>query len=177
MNKTHNESELLEAAGIVYLTSENSSFEKKGDFLSVTVKKDGEAETTDKVSLHRLFPYDKRDEYISVLNSDNTEIGIVASLDLFEGKEKDLLTAELKRKYYICKLVSVLSIRDRFGFSYWKALSVDGEVTFTVRDAHNSIRTNSDGKIQITDIDNNRYELEPYATLDAKTKKRIELYV
>lgn len=174
--KIHNESELLDAAGILYLSPDNCSFAKNGDFLSVTVKKDEDV-TYEKVSLHRLFPYDKRDEYISVLDPDNVEIGIVASLELFDNDQHDLLTAELRRKYYICKLESVLSVRDRFGFSYWKAMSADGEVTFTIRDAHNSIRTNGDGKIQLTDIDNNRYELEAFQTLDSKTRKRIELYV
>ena len=56
-------------------------------------------------------------------------------------------------------------------------MSADGEVNFTIRDAHNSIRKSSDGRIQLTDIDNNRYELEPFETLDSKTRKRIELYV
>jgi len=105
------------------------------------------------------------------------EIGIISKItDLGEKAEK-LILDELKRKYYICKLKSVISIKDRFGFSYWKALSDDGEVSFTIRDAHNSIRTNSDGKILLSDIDNNRYELEPFDTLDAKTRKKIELYV
>ncbi|MBQ8524339.1 MAG: DUF1854 domain-containing protein [Clostridia bacterium] len=171
-----NENELLDAAGIVYLTPENCTFAKKGDFLSVTLKESDRA-SYEKVSLHRLFPYDKRDEYISVLDTDNAEIGIITKLDNFKGEENELLCAELKRKYYICKLLSVLSVRDRFGFSYWKAMSADGEVSFTIRDAHNSIRTNSNGKIQLTDIDNNRYELEPFDTLDSKTRKRIELYV
>lgn len=174
--KIKNESELLEAAGILYLTPENCSFAKNGDFLSVTVTKD-EDKVYDKVSLHRLFPFDKRDEYISVLDCDSVEIGIISKIaDLGEAAEK-LILDELKRKYYICKLKSVISIKDRFGFSYWKALSEDGEVSFTIRDAHNSIRTNSDGKILLSDIDNNRYELEPFDTLDAKTRKKIELYV
>ena len=172
----HSESELLEAAGIVYLSPENCSFEKNGDFLSVTVKK-RDAEKYEKVSLHRLFPYDKRDEYISVLDPDKVEIGIIPSIDVFDSTERELLASELKRKYYICKLNSVLSVRDRFGFSYWKAMSDDGEVNFTIRHAHNSIRKSSDGRIQLTDIDNNRYELEPFETLDSKTRKRIELYV
>lgn len=174
--KIKNESELLEAAGILYLTPENCSFAKNGDFLSVTVTKD-EDKVYDKVSLHRLFPFDKSDEYISVLDCDSVEIGIISKItDLGETAEK-LILDELKRKYYICKLKSVISIKDRFGFSYWKALSEDGEVSFTIRDAHNSIRTNSDGKILLSDIDNNRYELEPFDTLDAKTRKKIELYV
>lgn len=175
--KTHNESALLEAAGILYLSPDNCSFSVNGDFLSVTLTHGGEVKSYSKVSLHRLFPYDKRDEFISVLDEDKVEIGIIETLDIFDDATHELLRGELKRKYYICHLTSVLSISDRFGFAYWKALSKDGEVTFTVRDAHNSIRTGSDGRITITDIDKNRYELAPFDTLDQKTRRRIELYV
>lgn len=173
----HNESELLEAAGILYLSPDNCSFSKNGDFLSVTVECDNKKSTYPKVSLHRLFPYDRRDEFISVLDEDKVEIGIIEKLDVFDADTLALLSSELKRKYYICRLNSVLSINDRFGYTYWKAQSDDGEVSFTVRDAHNNIRTGSDGRITINDIDKNRYELAPFDTLDAKTRRRIELYV
>ncbi len=176
MNK-HNESELLDAAGIVYLDPDNCSFSKNGDFLSVKLTNIANAGECPKVSLHRLFPYDKHEEYISVLNEDNVELGIITDLSVFPESTRELLRAELHRKYYICRLKSVTSVRDRFGFSYWKAVSSDGEITFTVRDAHNSIRTSSDGKITISDIDNNRYELEPLESLDKRTRRRIELYV
>ncbi len=175
--KAHNESELLDAAGILYLSPENCSFSRSGDFLSVTVEHGGEKRSVGKTSLHRLFPFDKREEFISVLDEDKVEVGIIKQLDIFPEETQRLLESELKRKYYICHLKSVISVRERFGFSYWRALSDDGEVSFTVRDAHNSIRTGSDGRITVSDIDSNRYELAPFDTLDAKTRRRIELYV
>lgn len=171
-----NDTELLDAAGILYLTKDNCSFEKYGDFIGMKLKLE-EEKCYKRVNLHKLFPFDRASNYISVLDCDSNEIGIIRSLDELPSEVSELLTSELGRKYYVCKLSSILSVKDRFGFSYWKAMGSNGEVTFTIRDAHNSIRRNADGTILLTDIDNNRYELPAFDLLDKKSKKRIEIYL
>jgi len=170
------EKELLDAAGIVYLNNENCKFEKNGDFVSLTLKSSEET-SYPRVNLHRLFPFDNPYNYISVLDSESQEIGIIADLNVFGKECRDLLTRELERKYYVCELKSVTSVKDRFGFSYWKTQSADGEVTFTIRDTHNSLRQNIDGKISISDIDGNRYILPPIEKLDKKSRRLVELYL
>lgn len=170
------EKELLDAAGIVYLTKENCRFDKNGDFVSLTVNSPEET-TYPRVNLHRLFPFDNPYNYISVLDSESQEIGIIADLKVFDEKTKEILINELERKYYVCALTSVTSVKDRFGFSYWKAQSGDGEVTFTIRDTHNSLRQNLDGMISISDIDGNRYTLPALEQLDKKSRRLVELYL
>ena len=170
------EKELLEAAGIVYLTSENCKFFKNGDFVGL-VKLGDEEQTFTRVTLHRLFPYDKPFSYISVLDSESTEIGIIEEINVFEEDIREILTHELERKYYVCELSGITSVRDRFGFSYWKTQSKNGEIVFTIRDAHNSLRQNIDGKISITDIDGNRYLLPSLEELDKKSRRLVELYL
>ncbi|MBR6807683.1 MAG: DUF1854 domain-containing protein [Clostridia bacterium] len=170
------EKELLEAAGIVYLTCANCRFEKKGDFVSLDLL-GNEAKNYSRVNLHRLFPFDRPYSYISVLDSDSQEIGIIAEIGDFDEETCELLKHELDRKYYVCDLISVSSVKDRFGFSYWKVQSTAGEITFTIRDTHNSLRENIDGKISISDIDGNRYTLPPLAKLDKKSRRLVELYL
>ena len=170
------EKELLEAAGIVYLTSDNCKFAKKGDFICLELQ-GNEKKNYSRVNLHRLFPFDKPYNYISVLDSDSQEIGIISDIENFDEDSRELLKHELERKYYVCVLNSVTSVKDRFGFSYWKTQSDDGEVTFTIRDTHNSLRQNIDGKISITDIDGNRYTLPPLDILDKKSRRLVELYL
>ena len=64
---------------IVYITPENAVFEEKNHFLTLqltTTKEDGTAETAnyDRVFLHRSFPYDHPEAYISVQDGDKNEI-------------------------------------------------------------------------------------------------------
>ena len=170
------ENELLEAAGIVYLTKDNCSFEKNGDFLSLTICSDEEKKYS-RVNLHRMFPFDMPYKYISVLDMESVEIGIIAYTDIFDRDISELIKAEIDRKYYVSKINSVTSVRDRFGFSYWKTQSDNGEVIFTIRDAHNSIRLNRENEVLINDIDGNRYILPPLSTLDKKSRRLLELYL
>ncbi len=174
--KNKNLSELEEAAGILYLEPSFCRFEKAGDFLSCTLCREDETHYK-RISLHRMFPYDTPYGYISVLNTESEEIGIIRDITLFGDEVSEYLRLELDRKYYVCKLRGVLSVKDRFGFSYWKAISDDGDVTFTLRDAFNNIRKNSDGTVFITDIDSNSYALPPVETLDAKSRRCVELYL
>lgn len=169
-------SQLIDAAGIVYLTSENCKFRRNGDFLAVTLNSADTKEYT-RVKLHRMFPFNCPDNYISVLNNDSEEIGIITDFSNFDTDTVELIKNELDRKYYVCKLNSIISVKERFGFSYWKAMSEHGEISFTIKDVHSSIRVNGIGNILISDIDSNRYELPEMDKLDSKSKKLIELYL
>ena len=130
-----------------------------------------------RVNLRRMFPYDKPFSYISVLDSDDTEIGMIKELSDFPEDTFELLKSELERKYYICHLLSIISVKDRFGFSHWKCKTVDGTVTFTIRDVNNNIRQKPNGSVMLTDVDSNRYEIDSPEKLDKKSRKRIELYL
>ena len=171
------DSRLIEAAGIVYLTEENCKFTKNGDFLGLDYDKGGETVKYERVNLHRMFPFNIPFKYISVLNTDSEEIGIISSLTDFGSETEALLKKELERKYYVCELVSLISVKDRFGFSYWKAIGTDGEISFTIKDVHSSVRLDGLGNIMISDIDGNRYTLPSVDRLDSKSKKLIELYL
>ena len=177
-----NDSELIRAAGITYLTPETCLIKKKGDFLSVSVKNNSEESdesfvSYDRVNLHRMFPYDSEYKYISVLDLDSAEIGIIKDVSVFDADARELIENELHRKYYVCRLHRIESILDRYGYSYWKAESSDGEVSFTLRDTYSSILKSSDGEIFIIDIDGNRYDLPPFDSLDKKSKKLIDIYL
>lgn len=168
---------LIEAAGIVYLTEDNCKFTKNGDFLGMEYKNGEEIVKFERVNLHRMFPFNIPFKYISVLNSDTEEIGIISDLSIFDNETEVLLKNELERKYYVCELKGLISVKDRFGFSYWKAKGADGEISFTIKDVHSSVRLDGLGNIMISDIDSNRYSLPSVDKLDNKSKKLIELYL
>lgn len=173
----NNNTRLIEAAGIVYLTNENCKFVKNGDFLGVELINGEETVKHERVSLHRMFPFNIPFKYISVLNTDSEEIGMIVDLSIFDNETETLLKNELERKYYVCPLTELISIKDRFGFSYWKAKGIDSDISFTIKDVHSSVRLDGLGNIMISDIDGNRYTLPSVDKLDSKSKKLIELYL
>ncbi len=168
---------LIEAAGIVYLTEGNCKFTKNGDFLGMEYDNGEEKTVYERVNLHRMFPFNIPYKYVSILNTDSEEIGIISDLSLFDKETEIILKNELERKYYVCELNALISVKDRFGFSYWKAKGIDGEIAFTIKDVHSSVRLDGLGNILISDIDGNRYSLPSVDKLDSKSKKLIELYL
>ena len=158
----------------VQITKENSSFSMKNGFLFMACPKDAEPR---RVLLHRDFPFDHPWEYISVLSTDNMELAFIQNVDLFDGEEKELLVRELERKYYTPSIKKIISVKDRFGFSYWDVETESGKVTFTLQDTFKSISRAGDNKLFFSDVDGNRFVIENIEALDKKSHKKIELYL
>ncbi len=162
------------AANIVRLDSSNSSFGMKNGFLTVTK---GE-ESYDRVFLHRTFPFDKPWEYISVIDADNKEIGIIYNIADYDSETEELLRTELNRKYYEPKVKSIVSLKERYGFSYWTIITKeDRKVSFTMQDTFRNIIRAGDDRAILLDVDGNRFVIESLMGLDKKSHKKIELYI
>ncbi|MCQ2456585.1 MAG: DUF1854 domain-containing protein, partial [Clostridia bacterium] len=121
-------------------------------------------------------PFDNPYSLISVLDPDSVEIGIIEDVGVF-GDEAGIIKDEINRKYYICELKSVKSIKERWGSSTWKATDATGDITFTVKATYNNVHKCRDGKILVIDSDENRYVLDPVEKLDRTTRRLIELYL
>ena len=157
----------------------NATFCMKNGFLSMTKKEEnGEEKVYDRVFLHRAFPFELLWEYISVLDPDQIEIGIIFNIDDFEDEAKSLIVTELERKYYEPRIKSVISLKERYGFSYWVVLCEDGrEVKFTMQDTFRNIIRVGDDRAILLDVDGNRFVIESITRLDKKSYKKIELYM
>ncbi len=166
---------LTEAAGLKYIDSGRYSFRQCGSFISLISEEDGKEYRYVKPVL--LFPFEENERYISLLDEDDNEIGIIEDISSLSDEDRAVLEAEMLRRNYTCRISKVLSVRERFGFSYWKCLTDDGEISFSVRDAANNIRKDKENNIFISDIDENRYMLPPLEKLDRKSKKLIDIYM
>ncbi len=178
MNDKKSISSLAEAAGVVYLDSDNCSIFKKGDFIGAAIKDaEGGEEIHDRVWLHRSFPFDMPFEYISLQNKDQEELGLIRSIDVFPEDERALIRGELERKYFTPKVKKILTLKEARGFSFWKILTDAGELSFTVQDTSKSIARIGADRAFIFDISSNRYEIESLSGLDKKSARKLELYL
>ena len=128
-----------------------------------------------RVFLHRAFPFDNPYKYISV-SDENGEIGMVFDTEVF-GENAELLNNELDSKYFSPKIKKIVSLKERFGYSYWKVKCDKGDFSFTVKDTFRNIIHVSDDRVIILDVDSNRFEIESLSSLDRKSFRKIELYI
>ena len=172
-----NEITLQKAAQIRRLDSSNTKFFMKNGFLAMTVI-DGEGEQTfDRVFLHRDFPFELLWSYVSVMGEDSKEKGLIYDVGDFDEVTEGLLRTELERKYYSPTVVSIESLKERYGFSYWQVDTDDGDLSFTVQDTFRNLLRIGEDRLAIFDVDGNRFEIESLAALDRKSYKKIELYL
>ncbi len=180
--KTNEKTALKEVVAVRYITKDNAKFEKNGDFIRMTAAlpdDDGNTEqkTYDRIFLHRAFPFDFPYAYISVLDGDSKEIGIIQEIDALGEENAAMLRAELDRKYYTPVIRQILSVKDKFGYSYWKVKTDEGEIEFTCRDTFSSLLKVGGTRIFVNDIDGNRFEIPDLEALDRRSFKKIELFL
>lgn len=173
---------LKEVVAIKYITKDNAKFNVANDFVSMTVTlpdDDGNMteKTYDRIFLHRAFPFDFPYAYISVLDSDSAEIGLIEDIDAMGEENAKLLRVELDRKYYTPIIKQIISTKDKFGYSYWKILTDEGEMEITLHDTFQSLLKVGGTRIFVNDIDGNRFEIPDIEKLDRQSYRRIELFL
>lgn len=180
----------LDLADITYLTPENAVFSRTKNGFPVMraflppvtddlteEKLPPQWQDFGRVQFHRAFPFDTPDEYISVLNMDGKEYGIIRSLADFAGEAGELIQKELARKYLSPAITKILSLKDKLGFSYWEVETDHGKKSFTMQDTYRNMFKNSENGVVLTDVDGNRYVIKDVLQLDAKSYRKIELYL
>ncbi len=163
---------LADLSVTVWLTPENASFFMKNGFLYIKLN-----EEEKRAFLCRQFPQELPWEFISVLNDDKEEVGIIRRVELFSGEEGELLRTELERRYYTPLVEKIHSMKERHGFSYWKVTTPEGNVEFTLKDTFRSILKTEGGGILLLDVNGNRFRIPDVSRLDKKSYKKIELYL
>lgn len=174
--------------GVVYLTPEFAHFEKCGDFLGLDLSGDLSKlnESTldvprsahyDRVRLRRAFPFSLEEKYVSVLDTEQNEIGLIEDMSVFGEKDIALLREELERVYYSVRILSIKSVKERLGYAFFTVVSDAGELEIPLRDVYRSIIRIGTDKLAIVDTDGNRYYIDSIEALDKSSQKKLELYI
>lgn len=159
---------------VEFLNPEECSFKfNDNGFLILTLK--GEAKG--RVKLIRSYPYTLKEEYICVHDLENTEIGIVRSLDELDTVSYEACVKELDSRYYCPTISSVKTIKERMGHFYFETVIDGKDKSFTVRDLTRNLRFSSENTLLIFDVDGNRYVIPDYEKIEQKSRRLLEPYL
>ena len=168
---------------IRYLDDSNAVFCEHDGFLSLKTNLPNdegtvEEQSYERIFLHSAFPFDMPHAYISVLDKDQKEIGMIRELSALSADTQKILLGELGRKYYAPRIKRILSVKERYGFSYWRVdLENTNDFSFTVQDTYRSMLKVDHEHVFIVDVDGNRFEIPSVEALDRASYKKIELYL
>ena len=158
------------------LTPDNTTFkETSGGFVTATVNE------TDYgiVNIIRTFPLSDENKYLSVRlsNKKQDEIGIIEELTDFDSQTQQILLKQLKLRYFMPKIVKIISIKEEFGYSYWNVLTDKGEFKFSSSSGSSGVVIPYKKGVIIKDTNENRYVIEDLSKLSATEMKKIDLYL
>jgi len=179
-----NTDELFKRRPSIPLTPENAKFSpSRGGMISLTVQGENGEEFFERVVVLRSFPVTAPDEFLSVREPDTrkkgrgAEVGMIRYLSDFDEETKKLINAELDLRYFTPVIQKILSVKDKFGYSYWEAETTAGKVSFVLNNPFSQIRVLEDSRIYISDMDGNSFMIPDPAALDRASYRRIEVYI
>ncbi|MEA3399638.1 MAG: DUF1854 domain-containing protein [Armatimonadota bacterium] len=153
------------------LDAEAMSFRQQGGRLQVRL--DDEQEWRD-ASAVRLFPLSESDRWISVVDEEEKEIGLLLELDSLGEEARECVEAELERRYLIPRIVRILSCRQRFDVMEWTVETDRGEVRFLMRDIREKVKRPLPRHVTLEDVEGNRYDIPDVEALDTASRHLLE---
>ncbi len=145
---------------------------RKNQFLDNELLKNNQ-KTHEKIKILRAFPYSDKNRYILLNDQENEEIGIIKDVKLLDSKSQKIVINELKKKYFIPKILKVHSIELQRRVPCWNVQTNKGNIIFKVRRSRN-IKFVASNHLVIKDNNGNKYEIPDITKLDIKSKKLIE---
>ena len=135
---------------------------------SITLEIEGEGRFK-RVILRRAFPLTNPNRYISVRDSEDREIGMIRDLKELPAESRRVVEAELKRRYFVPVIKRIFALRERGGIVEWEVETDKGPRRFITHGIHEAVKDLGSGRLMITDVDGNRYEIPDWTELDPKS--------
>jgi hypothetical protein len=127
-----------------------------------------------RVQIARAFPLSMPDRHIGFRDAADHDIGLLPTLEGLDPESRRIADEELDRRYFLPKLVRVLSAKEEYGTVTWEAETDRGRRTFVLQNLRESVQTLSPStRVLVTDKDGNRFEVPDVSRLDAKTRAML----
>lgn len=170
--------ELLE---LRYLTGANAVFQRTpGGFVSLDYKPEGKEEKHyDRIGAYRTFPMSAPEEFISIREADEKakEIGVIRALKDLPKEQAAMIEEQLKMRYFTPTVLKVLDVKEEYGHAYFTVQTDYGAARFTTHMGSDAVLLLADDKVQITDLDGNRYIIPDYNNLSVTEKKKLDMFI
>ena len=122
----------------------------------------------------RLFPLTNKYEYISLIDQNDEEVGIIRDLRSLDNDSRNSIQMSLDRYYVLPRILKIVRIEEKYGVGNWLVITDKGEKSFEVLNYSVNIKRLGRGHLVIVDSDDNRYEIPDYRRLDKTSVRLIE---
>lgn len=121
--------------------------------------------------VRRAFPLERPDGYIGFLLPDNTELGMLVSVEELDAPSRQVLAEELEKTYFLPVITHIAELGEEFGVVHADVETTVGRRQIEIRGIRSNIRLLSRRRALIVDAIGNRYELPNTDQLPQRTKE------
>ena len=126
-----------------------------------------------RVEVMRAFPLKHPEEQIVLRDGGGEEIGVLRDLKSLPENVREQLREQLRRRYFLPRVLAILDVKERFGSSQWELETDRGRRNVTTRVMHEAIFEIEPGRFLLTDVEENRYEIPDLNALDDDSRARF----
>ena len=146
-------------------------FRTGGDAIRATITDEalGAERTYLRLQIARAFPLGLPNKWIGLRDGKDNDIGVLETLDGMEPESMKIITKEMERRYFIPRVVKVLSVEEEFGLVTWQVETDKGAKTYLIQDLRGSTQSLSSNRVLMTDREGNRFEFPDLSRLDSKS--------
>jgi hypothetical protein len=161
---------LVEASRLVFLDVNTLHFFRHGVTLRLTVEND---RTYLQVGVLRAFPLSDPNQFLSIRDSENKEIGLIVNPADLNIEYRKLVKEDLERRYLVPVVRRITAAKERFGTVDWTMDTDRGACRFTTRNLRENVQRPAPGRIIVNDVDGNRYDIRNLDDLDRDSQELL----
>ena len=129
------------------------------------------------VTVARAFPLNDPNHYISVIDANGDEVGMLYDLRQLDHESRREVEEDLRRRYFMPKIVKIVSIRVEFSNAYYEVETDKGPKEFVVHGIRRNMVEISPGRYLFEDVDANRFEIPDLSQLHTRSRLLLERLV
>lgn len=122
--------------------------------------------------LSRAFPRTNPDQFVSLMDTEGHEIGMIENPDQLDNASREIVEAELKALYFIPTIHTIRSITAKGTGSVWEVDTDDGPHSFRIM-GRDALDGNNAPSIEIHDENGKRFKIEDYWELESDSRDLI----
>ncbi len=142
----------------------------ENNLVTLTLK---DGEVIDGLEPRHLFPISNPKSYISLLDSNGTEVALIRSVSELNEASALSIEASLSDYYRVPKVTRIISISEKYGTLRWTVETDRGIKKFDIRNRNHDIKVSENGSVRLRDSDDNRYVIEDYRALDSHSRAQL----
>ena len=153
-----------------YITKEDKITASENNLVNLSL---ASGESFENLEPRRLFPVNRPDEYITLLDFEGVERGVIRNISELNAESRVVICASLDDYYLVPQITKIVSIAEKYGNLHWIVETDRGRKEFDIRNRNSDIRIYSDGRVRVRDSDDNRYVIDDWQVLDKHSKSLL----